>query len=81
MNILERCTALGQIYKLNAPCQIACYNQQYCPSANGACPSTKIPYVTNRKYNYEWIDGQYTGGSIDVTTCFENGACPILTPA
>lgn len=88
--ILERCAALGQIYKVNAPCQKSCYGEQYCPLAAAACicPPNKLALPYDATY-YTWENRtiQYSPNNIFQTadkkshlttmiTCYSIGNCP-----
>lgn len=79
--LLERCTALGQVYQTNAPCQQGCYGEQYCPPPGGACvcPSNELALPHNAMYRSaeQQVSGRYNLVSHDYTTitCYSQ-VCP-----
>ncbi|KAJ6635798.1 hypothetical protein Bhyg_14384 [Pseudolycoriella hygida] len=78
----ERCAALGQVYKVNAPCQQACHGEQYCPPPGGACVCKPNQfaivhdaiYYTSQPGTY--FDYDNTPHTFTVITCHSQQSCP-----
>lgn len=82
---LERCAALGQVYKINAPCQQACHGKQYCPppGATCVCPPNRFAIPHNVYYisNEPPLPGSsspynYKTNPFTVISCHSKATCP-----
>lgn len=72
--IAERCSAIGQIYATNAPCQTACNGEIYCPPATGACicPPGLIVNHFSEQYSKEDSNGQLVNYEVPMIRCVES---------
>lgn len=82
----ERCSAIGQIFAINAPCQAAVNDEWYCPPPGPTCicPANEVQSNYAGSYHTEEIvngETTYVWHEVPLMRCVNENFFPFVTSA